>query len=79
MSHISIVDDKVWCPYCNDHKKFVKTHTAATLADVTRRTIYRYIEEGKVYSIKTAGGTYRVCSGCLLEPETQIFTARKNV
>jgi len=71
MSHISITRNKVWCPYCQDYKKFLKTHNAATLADVTRRTIYRYIEEGKIYSFKTAGKTYRVCSGCLIKSEPE--------
>jgi excisionase family DNA binding protein len=71
MSHISTTGNKVWCPYCQDYKKFLKTHNAATLADVTRRTIYRYIEEGKIYAIKVAGNTYRVCSGCLFKSEPQ--------
>lgn len=66
-SHISIIGNKIWCPRCQEQKKFLKTHNAAALADVIRRTIYRYIDEGKIYVVKVAGNTYRVCSGCLLK------------
>lgn len=38
------------------------------MADVSKKTIYRYIEEGEVYSVKVAGKTYRVCKYCLLRP-----------
>lgn len=71
MSHISTTGNKVWCPRCHNYEKFLKTHSASNLAEVTRRTIYRYIDEGKIYAIKIAGNTYRVCSSCLLKPETQ--------
>jgi hypothetical protein len=39
---------------------------AAKIADIHRRTVYRYIESGDVYIVKVAGKTTRVCSGCLL-------------
>jgi excisionase family DNA binding protein len=68
-SHISIIGNKIWCPLCQDYKKFLKIQKAANLADVNRRTVYRYIEEGKVHAIKTAGGTSRVCVGCLIKSE----------
>jgi excisionase family DNA binding protein len=70
-SHISIIGNKLWCPRCQDYEKFLKTHNAAALADITRRTIYRYIDEGKIYAVKVAGNTYRVFSGCLLKSEPQ--------
>jgi len=71
MSHISITENKIWCPDCQNYKKFLKTHNAAIFANITRRTIYRYLEDGKVYAIKTVGGTYRVCSGCLLKSKPE--------
>lgn len=74
MTHITFTGNQIWCPYCRDYKNFLKTHDAAILAAVTRRTIYRYLEEGKVYAVKVAGGTYRVCSGCLLKSEPENFT-----
>lgn len=70
-SHSFTNEIKVWCPRCQYYEKFFKTHNAAALADVTRRTIYRYIDEGKIYAVKVAGNTYRVCSSCLLKSEPQ--------
>lgn len=61
--------DEVWCPRCNEYARFIKISKAAELADVSRRTIYRYIEEGGIYSFKIAGRTQRVCSSCLLKPD----------
>jgi excisionase family DNA binding protein len=72
MSHFAFTENQIWCPLCQDYKKFLKIQKAANLADVNRRTIYRYIEEGKVHAIKTAGGTPRVCVGCLIKSETGV-------
>lgn len=71
MSHFSITGNQIWCPYCQEYEKFLKIQNAAALADVSRRTVYRYLEEGKIYAVKTAGGTYRVCSGCLLKSKPE--------
>lgn len=68
MSHVDFHRNKIWCSLCEEHEKFLKIQTAATLLEVNRRTIYRYVEEGKIYSVKTVGGTLRVCSGCLVKP-----------
>ncbi len=70
MPRTIIVDDKVWCPLCKEYAQLLKISKAAKLADVTERTIYRYIEEGRVHTIKVAGKTYRVCGGCLLKQGT---------
>ena len=61
--------EQVWCPYCKGYYKLLRVHGAAKLADVNRRTIYRYIEDGSVYTVKIAGKTYRICSGCLLKKD----------
>lgn len=66
MSQPRIIGEQVWCPVCKEHAQFFKIATAAKLASVHRRTIYRYIEEGVVYTVKVAGKSYRVCSSCLL-------------
>jgi hypothetical protein len=39
---------------------------AAKIVDVDRRTVYNYVKKNKVYSVKVAGSTLRVCSHCLL-------------
>jgi len=72
MSHPLIIGDKIWCPFCKSYSKFIQIRNAAKLADVHRRTIHRYIEEGKVYVVKVAGTSYRVCSGCLVNPDTTL-------
>lgn len=67
MSYPIIAGEQVWCPFCKDYVRLLKVQGAAKLVDVNRRTIYRYIEEGRVYTVKVAGKTYRVCSRCLLK------------
>lgn len=67
MAHPIIHGEQVWCPSCKDYVQLLRIQSAAKLADVNRRTIYRYIEEGQVYAVKVAGKTYRVCGSCLLK------------
>lgn len=66
MAHQITSDGRIFCPLCSDYAQFLRVQKAAILVDVDKRSIYRYIEEGKVYTIKAAGHTYRVCSNCLL-------------
>jgi excisionase family DNA binding protein len=68
MAHQLSIGDRVWCPECKDYVRLLKVRTAAKLLEVKPRTIYRYIEEGRVFAIKAAGKTYRVCDSCLLKP-----------
>jgi excisionase family DNA binding protein len=56
------------CPSCNQPLQLLRISRAAKIADVSEKTIYRYIEAGEVYSVKVAGKTYRVCKHCLLRP-----------
>ena len=46
--------------------KVVRVAGAAKIVDVDRRTIYNYVRKNKVFSIKVAGSTLRVCTHCLL-------------
>ena len=73
MAHPIILGDQVWCPACEQYGQLLKIAKAARLADVSCKTIYRYIEEGKVYSVKVAGSTTRVCSSCLLKHDQDTF------
>ena len=57
----------VWCPVCRRYAQLLKIPDAAKLLNVHRRTIYRYIEQGTVYAVKTAGNRYRICDSCLLK------------
>jgi len=67
MAHPIILGERIWCPFCKDYVHLLRIQSAAKLVGVNRRTIYRYIEDNKVYAIKVAGMTYRVCSSCLLK------------
>lgn len=69
MSNPIISGERVWCPLCKEYTQLLRIQKAAKVADVNRRTIYRYIEEGRVYFVRIAGKTYRVCSGCLLKQD----------
>jgi hypothetical protein len=61
-----VLADKVWCPRCGEYLKFVRVAQAANIVDVDRRTVYNYIKKNKVYALKVAGGTLRICTHCLL-------------
>jgi hypothetical protein len=61
-----VLGDKVWCPRCGEYVKVVRVAGAAKIVDVDRRTIYNYVKKNKVFSVKVAGSTLRVCAHCLL-------------
>jgi hypothetical protein len=64
-----VLGDKVWCPRCGDYIKFVRVAHAAKIVDVDRRTVYNYLKQDKVYSVKVAGSTLQICSHCLLRDD----------
>jgi hypothetical protein len=51
--------------------KVVRVAGAAKVVDVDRRTIYNYVKKNKVFSVKVAGSTLRVCTHCLLREDDQ--------
>lgn len=63
---VGLDGDLVFCPICKRATRLLRISKAAVLVDVSRRTIYNYVEEGSVYSIKIAGKTLRICASCLL-------------
>lgn len=71
MSHPIISGNQVWCPVCKGYAQMLRVPKAASLADVSRRTVYRYIARGSVHAIQIAGGAYRVCGNCLLRQRRQ--------
>ncbi|MEW6126565.1 MAG: helix-turn-helix domain-containing protein [Acidobacteriota bacterium] len=56
------------CPLCKKEINLFKINEAADFLRVSKKTIYGWIEEGKIYAIKTPGNLYRVCRGCLIKP-----------
>jgi excisionase family DNA binding protein len=65
---IEIKRNEEICPRCKSHLQLLRISKAAQLVDVNKKTIYGYIEEGSVHSVKIAGKTLRICKGCLLQP-----------
>jgi hypothetical protein len=61
-----VLGDKVWCPRCGEYVKVVRVTSAAKIVDVDRRTVYNYVKKNKVFAVKVAGSTLRVCTHCLL-------------
>ena len=46
--------------------KSLESPARLKIVDVDRRRVYNYIKKKKVYAVKVAGNTIRVCSQCLL-------------
>jgi hypothetical protein len=61
-----VLGEKVWCQRCRQYVKIIRVSGAAKIVDVDRRTIYNYIKQQKLFAVKVAGNTLRVCSNCLL-------------
>jgi predicted transcriptional regulator len=76
MPHPAVLDNEVWCPRCKRYVQLLKVAKAARVADVSCKSVYRYVEEGKVYSVKVAGSTIRICSGCLLKHDDEDSTGK---
>ncbi|HEX9919701.1 MAG TPA: helix-turn-helix domain-containing protein [Pyrinomonadaceae bacterium] len=71
MTQPFISGNQVWCETCKDYVQMLRVPKAASLADVSRRTVYRYIGKGSVFALKIAGGAYRVCGRCLLRQHSR--------
>ena len=73
MNQPIVHNNQVWCPRCNQYVQLLKINNAAKIADVSCKTIYRYIDEGRIYVVKVAGLTTRVCSRCLLKSDDEFI------
>jgi predicted transcriptional regulator len=60
--------DEEVCPRCKSQLQLLKISPAAKIANISEKTIYGYIAEGSVHSLKIAGKTFRICKGCLVRP-----------
>jgi len=58
MTRPIVLANCVWCPQCEEYVEFLKVARAARRASVSEKTIYRYIENCDVHSMKVAGKTY---------------------
>ena len=64
-----VLGEKVWCQRCRQYVKVIRVSGAAKIVDVDRRTIYNYIKQQKLFAVRVAGNTIRVCSNCLLRQD----------
>ena len=56
---------RAWCGGCEAMVRMVTADEAANLAGITTRTIYRWVEQGKVHFTETAAGKVLVCVNSL--------------
>jgi excisionase family DNA binding protein len=54
------------CAACTDEGRMLPLPEAARRARVTERTIYRWVEEGRIHFTETTEGTLYVCLAPLL-------------
>ena len=55
----------VWCAPCGKQVEVITTDEAATLARVTSRTIFQWVESGKVHYTETPEGLLLICPDSL--------------
>lgn len=53
---------RLWCSDCEDQVSMLRVEDAAALAAVTPRTIYRWVEAGKVHFAESDQGLVLVCA-----------------
>jgi len=56
---------RAWCAGCEGVVRMVTADEAANLAGVTTRTVYRWVEQGKVHLAETVEGNVLVCVNSL--------------
>jgi hypothetical protein len=52
---------RAWCEKCGQQVQMVTAEAAATLAGVSRRTIYRWVEADKLHFTETLDGLLLIC------------------
>lgn len=58
------------CPVCGEAQMLLAEHAAA-VCNLSRRAIYRAIEEGLLHFVEAGGGAVAVCLGSLLRSLAQ--------
>ncbi|HEX6624244.1 MAG TPA: hypothetical protein VF064_11060 [Pyrinomonadaceae bacterium] len=55
----------VWCAACGAEVEMVPPDVAAAVSEVSARTVYGWVERGRVHFTETAEGALLVCLGSL--------------
>jgi hypothetical protein len=53
------------CPICDRPSELLTVRQAGAVAQVGSASIYRWLAQGKVHGVKTAGGHHRICRNSL--------------
>ena len=64
---IVLTQDQAWCLKCNKSVTLLSTSEAARSAEISKRTLRRYIHDQRVSVAKGPGPAIRLCAGCLLK------------
>jgi len=60
-----------WCPACRREAEMVTPEQAVQIADVSLRTIYRWIEAGSIHFIEGRDRSTLICLDSLSSQQTQ--------
>ncbi|MGH9907900.1 MAG: helix-turn-helix domain-containing protein [Pyrinomonadaceae bacterium] len=52
---------RMWCADCAAEVEMLKPEEAAAIANVSTRTIYRWIEDAQIHHCESVGGNVVVC------------------
>lgn len=56
---------RAWCQDCGELVKLVTAEAAAVASGVSPRTIYRWVEAGKIHFTEQPGGSLLICLNSL--------------
>jgi len=51
----------IWCPVCAEVLDMLNPEQAAAVANVNTRTIYAWVESGRIHHAETPGGEVMIC------------------
>ena len=54
-----------WCSSCSTEVEMISVDEAAVLSNVSTRTMFRWVDDGRVHYTETANGLLRVCPNSL--------------
>jgi excisionase family DNA binding protein len=58
----------VYCPLCGRNTQVLTINEACQMVGRRRRTIYNWINAGKLHLLRSAGGRMHICADSLLRP-----------
>ena len=58
----------VFCQNCSERTEYLNINEASAAIGISRRTIYRWMESGRLHLLESASGHTLVCKMSLLRP-----------